>query len=216
MTFQIDKYKDLTNRIEAIKKEIITGKISILELELNELFHEMENYIDIVNLERYSISYKEVCEILEQKFEELKKLLRSLDDDKKIVKFLKNKPKDQEICGLFEGCWYKLFNIEDLSLKFLNYAFDRFCRENSVNKVIEHLNRIPSKEDFLIEIPEFQFIDRLDQYYNKIKEKLPCIFNDIFEGEINQIKIYEQFIYLLHLLQQGRLKYNKETNMLYL
>ena len=95
-------------------------------------------------------------------------------------------------------------------------AADRYCKDNIPHLEIVHLKKIPSKEDFLIEVPEFQFIEKLNKYYDEIIKKLPCVFDQIFEEERNQIKIYEHFIYLLHLLQQGRIKYHKETNTLYL
>jgi hypothetical protein len=199
-----------------IKKEILSGKISLLELELNVLFNEMENSVNIYNIEDYSSTYKNVCEILEQKFDELKKLLRTLDDDQKIINYLKKKPKDEEVCSLFNGCWHNIFYIEDLSLDFLIYAKNRFCKDKVSNIEIEHLKRIYSNEEFLIEIPEYQFIEKLDQFFDEIKQKLPCSFEEIFKDENNQIKIYEKFIYSLHLFQQGRVKYHKETNMVYL
>ena len=216
MIYPKDFNLEINNKINKIKRDIESGKISLLELELNVIFNEMERSINKVNLELYSITYKEACEILEQKFEELKKLLASLDEDQKIISFLKNNPKDDEIYDIFRGCWHNPYYIEDLSLKFLKYAVDRFCRDNITSSELEHLNRIPSKADFLIEIPEFHFIEKLNQFFIEIKEKLPCEFNQIFEGESNQIQIYEHFIYLLHLLQQGRIKFHKETNTLYL
>jgi len=207
---------ELDNKIEMIKKDIISGKITLLELELSVLFNEIENSINIFNIENYSATYKKACEILEQKFEELKKLLRLLDDDQKIINFLKKKPEDKEICSLFDHCWYKNFYIEDLSLNFLTYAKNRYCKEKESNLEIEHLIRAISNEQFLIEIPEQQFIEKLSIFLDGIRDKLPCLFEQIFDGENDQIKIYEKFIYLLHLLQQGRIKYHKETNMLYL
>jgi len=211
-----DMSLELDNKIEMIKKDIISGKITLLELELSILFNEMENSINVFNIENYSATYKKACQILEEKFEELKKLLRLLDDDKKIINFLKKKPEDEEICSLFDHCWYKNFYIEDLSLNFLTYAKNRYCKEKASNLEIEHLIRAISNEQFLIEIPEQQFIEKLDIFLDGIRDKLPCLFEQIFDGENDQIKIYEKFIYLLHLLQQGRIKYHKETNMLYL
>ena len=216
MIYPKDFNLEINNKIDKIKQEIVSGKISLLELELNNLFNEMEGFINTVNLEQYAITYKRAYEILEQKFEELKKLLRSLDDDRKIIAFLKTNPKDEEICEIFKGCWHKPYYIADFSLEFLFYVADRYCKDNIPHLEIVHLKKIPSKEDFLIEVPEFQFIEKLNKYYDEIINKLPCVFDQIFEEERNQIKIYEHFIYLLHLLQQGRIKYHKETNTLYL
>ncbi|MFX0010100.1 MAG: hypothetical protein ACFE9R_07285 [Candidatus Hermodarchaeota archaeon] len=216
MIYPKDFNSEIDIKIDKIKKEIVSGKISLLELELNSLFNEMEGFINTVNLEQYAITYKRAYEILEQKFEELKKLLRSLDDDRKIIAFLKTNPKDEEIYEIFKGCWHKPYYVEDLSLEFLFYATNRYCKDNIPRSEIVHLKKIPSKEDFLIEVPELQFIEKLNKYYEEIIKKLPCVFDQIFDEEHNQIKIYEHFIYLLHLLQQGRIKYHKETNTLYL
>ena len=56
----------------------------------------------------------------------------------------------------------------------------------------------------------------MTSFFNKIKEKLPCYFEDIFDDELDQMKVYEYFVYLLHLLQLGKIKYEKNTNTLYI
>jgi len=53
-------------------------------------------------------------------------------------------------------------------------------------------------------------------FFNAIKYKFPCSFDDIFEDEHDQIIIYEKFVYILHLLQLGKIKYQKESNFLYM
>ena len=51
------------------------------------------------------------------------------------------------------------------------------------------------------------------------KEDIELVVNagdfTIFGDEQDQAKIYEIFVYLLHLLQLGKIKYQKETNTLY-
>ena len=54
------------------------------------------------------------------------------------------------------------------------------------------------------------------RFYNSIQKKLPCSLEDIFEDYTEQEIIYENFVYLLHLLQLGKIKYLKETNVIYL
>ncbi len=56
----------------------------------------------------------------------------------------------------------------------------------------------------------------MTEFFNGIKDILPCSFNDIFAKEKIQEKIYEKFVYLLHLLQQGKIKYENETKTLYI
>ena len=72
------------------------------------------------------------------------------------------------------------------------------------------------KQNFLLEVPEQKFTEKMNNYFNHIKSRLPCSFDEIFENEQDQIKVYENFVYILHLLQLGKLKYQKETNFLYI
>jgi len=85
-----DISKVLNSRIDVIKSQIISGDISLLNLELNPLFQELEDNISPSNLHNYSDTYKNAFELLKQKFEELKNLLKSLDNDKILLKFIKN------------------------------------------------------------------------------------------------------------------------------
>ena len=54
------------------------------------------------------------------------------------------------------------------------------------------------------------------RFLEKNKHKLPCKFNEIFEDERDQEKIYESFVYLLHLLQLGKIEYKINKDLLYI
>ena len=69
---------------------------------------------------------------------------------------------------------------------------------------------------FLLEIHDKKFTEKMNTFFDSIKDKLPCSYDDIFDGEENQIKVFEYFVYLLHLLQLDKIKYEKNTNTLYL
>ncbi len=216
MTENIDLSEELNKKIEIIKDDVLSGKISLLELELNPLFHDLKDSLSIFNIENYSLTYKNVCELLNEKFEELKKLLSSLNIDEKFFEFMKTHPKDEEISEIFKGCWRKVFYINGMSLKFLEYASDRFCKERTMEFEIKHLIKRKTDEQFLLEIPKYKFTEKMTAFFNEIKEKLPCYFEDVFDNEVDQMIIYENFVYLLHLLQLNKIKYQKETNTLYL
>jgi len=213
---KIDFSEDINKKIEVIKDDILSGKINLLEFELNPIFSDIKDSLSIFNIENYSQSYTQACELLNRKFEELRNLLSSLDIEKKFMNFLKKNPKENEIIDIFNGCWNYNFELESLSLNFLEYAANRFCKEKIMDYSIEHVNKERSDYQFLIEIPKFKFTEKVNAFFNKIKDMLPCNFEDVFENEIDQLEIYEKFVYLLHLLQLGKIKYQKETNTLYL
>ena len=216
MTENIDISEELNKKIEIIKDDILSGKTSLLELELNPLFHDLKDSLSIFNIENYSLTYKNVCELLNEKFEELKKLLSSLNIDEKFFEFMKAHPEDKEISEIFKGCWRKVFYIDEMSLNFLEYASERFCKERTMELGIKHLKKGKIDDQFLLEIPKYKFTEKMMSFFNKIKKKLPCYFEDVFDDEVDQMIIYENFVYLLHLLQLNKIKYQKETNTLYI
>ncbi|MBY8987317.1 MAG: hypothetical protein KGD61_02595 [Candidatus Lokiarchaeota archaeon] len=212
---KIDFSEEINKKIEVIKDEVLSGRINLLDLELNPIFSDIKDSLSIFNIENYSESYANACELLTRKFEELRNLLSSLDIEKKFLDFLKENPKEKEITEIFSGCWNYTFELDAMSLSFLEYASDRYCKEKTMDLTIEHLNKERSDYQFLLEIPKLKFTEKVNAFFNKIRNKLPCYFEDVFDNEIDQLKIYEQFVYLLHLLQLGKIMYQKETNTLY-
>jgi len=214
------EYKDfseeINNKIETIKNRVLSGEISLLEIELVPIFENLKDSLTIYNISKYSRTYKSAFQLLSQKFEELKIFLSYLDNQDKFLKFLKTNPRDIEIYQVFEDCWREPFNINALSLKFLEYSKERLVLEKGEPLKIEPIDKIKLKEDFLLEIPEKRFTEKMLAFFNIIKDKLPCTYEEIFENELDQMKIFENFVYLLHLLQLNKIKYEKNTNMLYL
>ena len=103
-----------------------------------------------------------------------------------------------------------------LSFKFLDTCQERLCKEKGVSILIEHLQKEKADEDFILEIPKFKFTEKMANFFYSILDKLPCKFNNLFEDETDQMEIYEKFVYFLHLLQSGKIKYQKDTNTVYI
>ena len=213
---ELDLSEEINKRIALIKDDVLSGKINLLELKLNPIFNEIKNSISIYNVENFSRTYTNAVELLNRKFEELKNLLSSLDIEKKFEDFLKTNPHEDQISDLFRGCWRETFHSEPISLKFLEYASNRYGKERITDFTIEHLTREKTNDQFILEVPKYKYTEKINAFYDKIKKKLPCFFEDVFDNELDQIEIYEQFVYLLHLLQLGKIKYEKNTNTLYM
>ena len=217
MTESKDLSELIGQKIENIQKQVLIGKIKLLEFELVPIFNELKKNITITNLDTNSRSYKNACGLLDQKFEELKLLLSSLDNEKRFLDYLKLKPNEKEIAELFDGCWWKPFNLDVVSLEFLEESKQKLSIKRKLGIKIEPLIRKAVKgEEFLLEMSESSFTDNMTDFLDSIIGKLPCLFEQIFEDEKDQLELYKKFVYILHLLQAGRLKYQKDTNMLYI
>ncbi len=207
----------LSIKIDEIQKQVKSGKINILNYELVSIFTELQKTINVNYLDKNSKTYMKACNLLEKKFEELRKLLGSLDNEKKFIEYLKLDPDDGEINQLFDMCWRTTFNLDPLSLEFLEASRKKLGKLEKKSYNIEHLKMSrKSGEYFILSVPEQGFSDHLLEFYDSTIEKLPCFFDEIFDGEHDQIKIYEKFVYILHLLQLGKIKFQKETNTLYI
>lgn len=211
-----DFSEEINRQIDEIQSKVLSGEIVLLDTELVTIFESLKNSLNIDNINRYSSVYKNAFQLLIQKFEELKILMNSIDRKEGFLKFLESNPPDLEINEILSGSWVKTFNIESLSFNFLESAKEKLNIIKGDPTSIEQVEKMDVKDTFLLEISEQKFTEKMVDFYNKIKNLLPCGFEEIFESEQNQIKIYENFVYLLHLLQLGKIKYQKETNFLYL
>lgn len=214
------QYKDFSEEInkmiETIKTRVLSGEISLLDIELVPIFENLKDSLNIFNLNKYSMTYKSAFQLLSQKFEELRIFLDFLDNKEKFIDFLKTNPNDLEIHQLLDDCWRAPFNVDAISLKFLESSKDKLVNEKKEPLIIEPIDKIDFKENFLLEIPKQKFTEKMMAFFDLIKSKLPCSYDEIFEDEHDQIKLFEYFVYLLHLLQLGKIKYQKESNFLYL
>ncbi len=207
---------ELNERIDDIQKKILSGDIKLLDFELVPLFDELKDSLTVQNLEKSSETYKNACILLNQKFDELRSMLSSLESEKQFLNYLNSNPSDLEIYALLNECWIELFTIDALSLDFLELSQNRLSIDRGDPIAIEHLRKGKIKNNFLLEIPKHKFTEKMMKFFNSIRTKLPCSLEDIFEDYTEQEVIYENFVYLLHLLQLGTLKYLKETNVIYL
>ncbi|MFX1376706.1 MAG: hypothetical protein ACFFA0_12930 [Promethearchaeota archaeon] len=211
-----DFSEDINRKIEEIRNQVISGKLSLLNIELVPIFENLKNSLNASNLNKYSLTYKNAFQLLIQKFEELKILINNIDRKEGFLEYLKSNPEDSEIDQLLSQYWVKPFNIASLSFDFLKYSGEKLSIQRGHPITIEHPEKFEVKDTFLLEVPERKFTEKMLDFYNRIKNKLPCSFDEIFEDEYNQISLYENFVYLLHLLQLNKIKYEKNTNTLYL
>ena len=211
-----DLSEEINRKIGEIQLKVLSGEISLLDLELVPIFDNIKDTLNIGNINKYSMAFKNGFQLLVQKFEELKILINSLDKGNSFFQYLKSNPNDSEIYQLFNDCWVKPFSIESLSLNFLDYSNEKLSKERGSPLTIDHLDKVIVKQNFLLEVPELKFTEKIMIFYNTIKNKFPCSFDEIFENEQDQVEIYEKFVYLLHLLQLGKIRYQKETNFLYI
>ena len=181
-----DFSEEINRKIEEIQNRVISGELTLLNTELFPIFENLKNSLNIGNLNKYSETYNNAFHLLVQKFEELKILINSIDRKEGFLTFLKSNPIDLEIDQLLSECWIKPFIIDSLSVEFLEFSKNKLNVMRRESLIIEHLDKIEVKDTFLLEIPEKKFTEKMLIFFNSIKNKLPCAFDEVFEDEQNQ------------------------------
>ncbi|MHA1783547.1 MAG: hypothetical protein ACTSUL_08975 [Promethearchaeota archaeon] len=211
-----NQYQEIDlEKLKEIIRALDSKKISLLNFKLYNLFQIIRKTLNNYNLKENTLLYRETCELLSKKFEELKLLINVIDSDKIFMEFLKTSPKDDDIAELLNSSWLKPFEMSTLSEKEMLYSVEKYCKEKIVIQGIKHLSQTMHDQEMILEAPKYMFSEKIKNYYNEIKSFLPCRLEELFENEQNQIKIYEKFVYLLHLIQMGKIKYQKETKLFY-
>ncbi len=205
-------FKEIQEIFEIINK----GSKNALSIDLFPIFQKFKRAINTGNLDVSSSAFSKLCSIIESKFNELQIFLALFGQEKKFLTYLVSNPSNIEISNLFKGCWYKTFNLNSLSLEFLEKSKDFLENRRREGYTLENL-QIPKKnENFVLEMRSISFQEIIENYYNQIYKKLPCNMEDLFEDLENQEEIYEKFIIILHLLQNGKIMYQKQTNFVYI
>ncbi len=210
-----DIREKISAEVEKIKDNLLNGRITLLETELVPLFVDLKNSLNIENIFPYSELFKEISLLLAQKFEELQKLINSLGKTNVVLQFLENEPSEATISQVLRYSWISPFNLPSISQNYLDKCKRSLVKERESHLIFEHPDMIKKTRNFFLEMPEQNFIEKMNNFYNNIKDSLPCPYELIFKDETNQEKLFENFVYFLHLLQSGKLKYQKETNSIY-
>lgn len=203
-------------QIDDIRNRVLSGEIKILDYQLIPVFDELRKSLNVDTIDGHSKAYSTACILLENKLEELKNLISSSEMERKLVEFLENQPSDVLIAKVFNNCWKKPLVIERLSYDFLKYSKDLLCKDKTPKKEIQHEEYSPPTEDYIIKIQKQNFTEEMTNYFESIRHKLPCTFNELFEDEPNRITACQNFVFLMHLIQYGKIHYQKETDHLYL
>jgi hypothetical protein len=209
------KLKEINERVREIMKMVLAGDLSLLDFELKPLFREIRDSVNPKSINNYASTYSEMLDLLERKYNEFQDLINQINSDDLFLRFLEKNPNDDIISDCFTGCWRKAFTLRTVSLKGLSKYFDRFTSSHKEFIDIQHINRSTKKGEYIFFVPKESFSEKMMDFYTVLVEKLPCDYDDLFKYEKNQLVIFENFVYLLHLLQIGKVKFQKETNILY-
>ncbi len=215
----MSKLISLLERISFLKNQVLTGKKSLLDEDLESLFVEFKDLISESDLETSIQIMNDGTIILEQKLEELRDFISFISQKNQILEYLKNPSSDEFFTKSLNKIWQSPLLLPHFSLAFLSKSFERLVlNKNSNNSGIIFKEKPNLANPEIRELPEIDkpYKMKMFGYLNSIRQILPATLDGL-TNKSNSIDVYyESFSYILHLLQLGYLTYNKSSKQFFL
>lgn len=153
--------------------------------------------------------------MLGHKIDEVKRFINFLTQKDQIFQYLTKSASDQQLEMLLSKVWHSPIQLPFLSLNHLNEAWIRLV-SNKADRQQKAVTELPMiDEKTIASLTDFRdpFEDQMQTYLTTISSTLPASLEDIL-GDYGDSNLYfEQFSFILHLLQDGYLYFNKDTHL---
>ena len=210
----MSKLISLLERISFLKNQVLMGKKALLDEDLESLFVEFKDLISESELETSIQIMDNGTIILEQKLEELRNFISNISQKNQILEYLRNSSKDESFAKILNKIWQTPLLLPHFSLSFLTKSFERLV----LNKKSSNLE-IFFKDKPILGTPEIKDLPEIDKpykmkmlgYLNSIRPLLPATLEELINNHQSFDVYYENFSYILHLLQLGYLSFMKNT-----
>ena len=215
----MSKLISLLERISFLKNQVLIGKKSLLDEDLESIFIEFKDLISESDLETSIQIMNDGTIILEQKLEELRDFISFISQKNQILEYLKNPSSDEFFTKILNKIWQSPLQLPHFSLSFLSKSFERLVlnkKSNNLGIIFKEKPNLASPE--IRELPEIDkpYKMKMFGYLNSIRQILPSTLDGL-TNKAHSIDIYyESFSFLLHLLQLGYLTYNKSSKQFFL
>ncbi len=210
----MSKLISLLERISFLKNQVLIGKKSLLDEDLESLFVEFKDLISESELETSIQIMDNGTMILEKKLEELRDFISIISQKNQILEYLKNSSSDDSFAKILNKIWQSPLLLPHFSLSFLMKSFERLV----LNKKSSNLE-IFFKDKPILGSPDIRELPEIDKpykmkmfgYLNSIRPVLPATLDDLINKDHSIDVYYENFSYILHLLQLGFLSFTKSN-----
>ena len=215
----MSKLISLLERISFLKNQVLIGKKSLLDEDLESIFIEFKDLISESDLETSIQIMNDGTIILEQKLEELRDFISFISQKNQILEYLKNPSSDEFFTKILNKIWQSPLQLPHFSLSFLSKSFERLVlnkKSNNLGIIFKEKPNLANPE--IRELPEIDkpYKMKMFGYLNSIRQILPSTLDGL-TNKAHSIDIYyESFSFLLHLLQLGYLTYNKSSKQFFL
>lgn len=210
----ITSLEALSARIKTLKSLISVSPGAIVQEKLDSLFVELTNLINPQDLESGVDLMGDATQILQTKLNEIEHIVALLLQRDRLKNFLQNIATEQLLSSVIAHSWQEPFLIPTLSLEHLRDCFESLTKPR--NKGVQKIDQIMplmsgDRAAFSIDGIEDPFEIRMLRYLEIIRPNLPDSLEKLLAHDKSGDEYFEHFTYILHLLQNGYLLFDREN-----
>ncbi|WP_371801649.1 hypothetical protein [Candidatus Lokiarchaeum ossiferum] len=207
---------DLSNllaKTTRLKDRMEMDHISLIEEDLKSIFIELKELISPSDLDLGISVMQNGTLMLEQKIEEVKRFINYLTQKDQIFQFITSTATDHQLATILSQVWHEPIQLPYLSMNYLVGNWAKLVRDKKIHhtKSIQEISPIEKKTVGSFTDFSDPFEEQMLSYLDRIKPILPATMEEILGHFDNPDQYFEQFSFILHLLQEGYLYFNKST-----
>ena len=207
---------ELLEQTEKLKIQIENGKTNLIDYNLQDLFLELKSLISPDDLETGISVMENGTLLLEEKLDEIKRFILIMAQKEKISQFLDQNQDDHILNNLLIKNWINPYEISSLSPEFLRRSWEQLVFNKTMRtkeKVIEFHEINQEAKNRGIQFVGAPFEEKMQHYFQTIILFLPTTLDQLINTSGDKKKYFENFSYILHLLQEGYLLYDPKTKI---
>ncbi|MHA1583730.1 MAG: hypothetical protein ACTSVU_08470 [Promethearchaeota archaeon] len=208
---------ELLEQTEKLKVQIENGKTNLIDYNLQDLFLELKSLISPDDLETGISVMENGTLLLEEKLDEIKRFILIMAQKEKISQFLDQNQDDHNILNnLLIQNWINPYEISSLSPEFLSRSWKQLVFNKIIRtkeEVIEFHKINQETKNRGIQFVGAPFEEKMQHYFQTILSSLPTTIDQLINASGDKKKYFENFSYILHLLQEGYLLYDPNTKI---
>lgn len=215
---QVSTIGVLALQVRTLKEKLDKGQISVIDQQLGRIFTQLKRLVTEDQILPALNVMQDGTTILGEKIEEIFRFILQLSHREQINRLLNEHLSDDHLAALLQQFWYQPCMPPQGSHSFLEESWVQLVK----NKPERNDGATPPEDQFLGAEPEQRPIEsyqepfeaRMIQYFTSIEPSLPCRYAALMPKEIQSETDTEHFILFLHLMQNGKIHYNKDLDLI--
>ncbi|HMF31196.1 MAG TPA: hypothetical protein VKK79_07270 [Candidatus Lokiarchaeia archaeon] len=195
------------NSLLQIQRECQNRQLDIKNVGLTPLFKTLRDCTTPGTLYRVAGVFGIGCDLLEEKFRRVQAFIQLIDNPDEIVAFFTNYFDFETTLQFLSSYWIKCPEVPGASAGFFKHALDRLNSLQISAITLTPPETPPPPDHFEILLPGKRFEEMKEELVEQIAEMSQPTIGEVLRSHIDPEEYYETFMIILHLIQDGRVKY---------